>query len=209
MTISIIVPTKNAKPEWLSKAVGSCAFADEIIIRRDEGISVAVNRGVLQASGDYIAVLPDDDYYLPEIAEAVKEMQSGLYDVVHFPCRHQTEECEVEGLYDVSPDITLEQNILGNRVFGSCFIKRTAWERLGGYAGDICMDWDLWNRALAIGMKFKYVPVPCAVFRWNKHSRLQNRPGGDYAEIRRYIENSLAKWKELNADCCPVPDIQV
>jgi glycosyltransferase involved in cell wall biosynthesis len=209
MTISIVMPTKNAHLPWLQKAIGSCCFADEIIIRRDNGLSIAVNLGVIQSSGDYIAILPDDDYFLEGINDAVEIVKTGEFDFVHFPCKHQIEEGDPSGLFDVSPDVTLEQNLCSNRIFGSSFIKRSAWDRLGGYNGDICMDWDLFNRALAIGMKFKYSPTAGAVFRWNKRSALQNQSAGKYPEIRRYIENSLAKWREANADCCAVPNMEV
>jgi glycosyltransferase involved in cell wall biosynthesis len=208
VSISIIIPTKNAHQPWLEKALGSCSFADEIIIRRDEGLAGAINRGVLYSSGDYIAILPDDDYFLWDIREVVKVVNTGEFDIVHFPCLHQVEEGIPQGLYDASPDITLEQNIIGNKVFGSSFIRRSAWEMLGGYQGDICMDWDLYNRALVSRMKFKYVPVASAVFRWNKHSLLQNKSIGQSGEIRRYIETSLAKWRE-HVNGCPIPNLEV
>jgi len=175
MKTTIIIPTLNAHEPWFLKAVASCAFADEIIITRKDGLTNAVNDAAIQASGDYIAVLPDDDYFLPEINEAIKNIDG---DIWHFPCRHQIEDGEISAeLFDVSPGITKEENLRQNRVHGSSFIKKNVFRFLGGYQGDICMDAHLWNRALTMGSKFVYYPGPCVVFRWNKHSMLQCRAG--------------------------------
>jgi glycosyltransferase involved in cell wall biosynthesis len=184
MKTTVIIPTLNAHEPWLLKAVASCAFADEIIITKRAGLTAAVNEAVAKASGDYIAILPDDDYFLPAVERALDiinkyiGLKSLMPQVIHFPCQHQDEEGEPYGLFDVSPAITAEENRKKNVVHGSSFISKDMFLSLGGYRGTICMDADLWNRALDAGASFVFYPEPCVVFRWNKHSQLQEQAFG-------------------------------
>jgi len=163
MTITIIIPTINAKPEWLSRALGSCSFADEILITKELGISKAVNNAVDLARCEWIGVMPDDDFYLPEIFKIVEKMVRSDADIIKFPCRQMLEETFLDGIYD-----TEEKTI-----YGSCFMRRKAFLDLGGYRGEIFQDQEIYNRARAEGFKVEYIPIAGGVFRWNKRSKQQ------------------------------------
>jgi glycosyltransferase involved in cell wall biosynthesis len=179
MMFSVIIPTIEAKQEWIAKALSSCLFADEIIITRERGLSQAVNNAVNLARGEWVSILPDDDFYLPEIGEAVYIAMKSLADVVYFPCKHWAEEVPLEGLHDTDKDGT---------IYGSCFMRRDSFLRAGGYDGGTkCMDARLFDRMKKMGMKFEYVPVAGGVFRWNSHSKLQ----GSYFGCSRMIGGGI------------------
>lgn len=169
MKTSIIIPTMNAKPEWLAKALGSCSFADEIIITRREGLTQAVNDAVNIARGRWIAILPDDDFFLPEIEKIVDRLSDSEADVVYFPCQHYIEEMPLEGLHDTDQEKT---------IYGSCFMKRETFISCGGYDGERCQDQRLFGKMREAGAQFEYVPIAGGVFRWNSHSKLQHAMGG-------------------------------
>jgi glycosyltransferase involved in cell wall biosynthesis len=198
MKITVIIPTINAKKEWLTRAFESCSFADEVIVTKEKGLSAAVNNAVRRSLGDFLSILPDDDFFLPEIEQIAEIARASKSDIIHFPCKHWNEEQEVPGLFDVSPGITCEENLKGNKIFGSSFIHKDVFNFLNGYNGDVCMDWDLFNKALRMGAKFQYVDIPGAVFRWNTRSRLQSKFSSDF--INNYIKDSFEKWEQTG--CC-------
>ena len=175
--VSIIIPTFSAHEPWFLKAVASCSFADEIIITRMEGLTAAINEAVTKVRNDYFAILPDDDYFLPEVEKALETL-TNIDGVLHFPCRHQVEDGEIsDELFDVSPDIDVAMKSGRNQVVGSAFMRKDLFLELGGYFGEVCMDAYIWHKAYEKGEVFNYYPEPCVVFRWNKHSALQRKTG--------------------------------
>ena len=113
-TISIIVPVYNKAP-WLERCFdslvnqtdqsaeviviedGSTDGGDKIckryakeygwtlISQKNAGVSVARNKGIDKASGDYIAFCDADDFYEPEAVEVMKNMAKDFrYNIIQF-----------------------------------------------------------------------------------------------------------------------------
>lgn len=85
MIVSIVVPTCNTKPEWLTKCLGSIhaqTYKDiELIVIDDpqaSGASAARNRGIDKATGKYIVFVDADDYLEPE---AISRLVKAIVDV--------------------------------------------------------------------------------------------------------------------------------
>lgn len=103
---SVVVPSRDERnytsesaPEWL-----------EVVVRTDEGRSVARNRGIAEATGDWI-VLADDDITFPTKLTAM------LVDGMH--------ESHLVGLEDFWP-----MNSLLTRYM---IFHRSLWETVGGF----------------------------------------------------------------------------
>jgi hypothetical protein len=155
-----------------------------------ETINTVVDKYV---TGDFLSILPDDDFYTEHINKIVDRLPDSPAEVIYFPSRHFIGDAAQAGLFDNDPDITFEKNIKANGVTGSAFIRKAAWDYLEGYKGKICMDWDLWNRALKSEFLFEYVNLPGINFRFNDHSRLQKMARNMAAgEIQGFIRKSAA-----------------
>lgn len=168
------------------------------VFESQNGLSDVVNEAVEKhITGDYFSILPDDDFYTAGIRQIVEHVKEGGFDIFYFPSKHLIEDEVVGGLFDNSPGVTFEQNVEQNRITGSAFIKKDAFLFLGGYKGDICMDWDLYNRALKSGMAFEYLDIPGVFFRFNNHSRLQKKANEiGFASIKEKIRWSAETWNK-------------
>lgn len=228
MKISVLIPTLNPKKEYLQQALSSIPDnVNEVILagtgfiledydlpKNADVLSVNIPLGLTETintvvdkylTGDFFSILPDDDFYTEHIEKIVDRLPDSPAEVVYFPSRHFIGDAEQPGLFDNDPDITFEKNIKANGVTGSAFIRKTAWDYLEGYKGRICMDWDLWNRALKSGLLFEYVNLPGINFRYNYHGRLQKmartmEPGS----IQGFIRKSAAEWDKRILFRCSV-----
>lgn len=144
----------------------------------DEGMSDGINKGFLQASGDWVMWLNCDDYLLPgALAKVVDFMESHPdADVVHGDCIYVNEDrTPIRRKYDTPVD---EWDFL----FVGCCIPSTAtfYRREiidAGHLLDVgyrnCMDWEYYLRLSRNGYRFRYLPDALAGFRWHEDSTTQ------------------------------------
>lgn len=190
--VSVIIPTYN-RAQFVGRAIQSVlnqTYKDfEIIIVDDNstdnvydvvysfndsrikyirhdvnlGAPAARNTGILNSKGEFIALLDDDDEFLPEKLEK----QLRLFDICSKDigvvyCGYETVNSEGEIVETFMPtnkgDLFYEllmSNIIGsptNLIRKECFENICCDSRLKS-----CQDWDLWIQ-LAIKYKFDYVP---------------------------------------------------
>jgi glycosyltransferase involved in cell wall biosynthesis len=125
------------------------------------GISAAWNVALKQCTGEMVFILNSDDWYQPNCAERVLETlrENPGTDVVlanaHLYRRGEDAPCDV---WRNRPEWLLP--VLMPYVHISCFVRRTVYERLGGFDTDLAlaMDYDFLWRCKTAGMKFAKMP---------------------------------------------------
>jgi hypothetical protein len=169
------------------------------------GVAQARNTGLRAASGELIAFLDQDDWWLPEkVARQVERFQADdELGLVHTGILQYSESAGqfVEGVYDTTPSPLLsgrcyEQLLLGNGVYNSSvMIRKAVIARSGlfdpGIPGNTCQDYDLWLR-IARHCSFAYVAEPLAALRLHPEQGTWNRRAMLGDELR-LVERALGE----------------
>lgn len=202
MKFSVIIPAYNAE-KFIAQAIQSCLTqtypAHEIIVVDDgstdatvavaasytpavrvlclpqnSGVSIARNRGVEASTGDWIAFLDADDWFLPEKLEHQYRL-----------ARDRAEAALIyTGFRMIAPDgSTCEARFFPPGKLwpmlryrnclhlSSVVLRRSEFEAVGGFnpALRTAQDWDLWLRLVArysySVQSFDAVPQPLSVYR--------------------------------------------
>jgi glycosyltransferase involved in cell wall biosynthesis len=148
----------------------------------DRGQSHAINKGLEQATGDILAYLNSDDFYLPGTFEAVAELyrESPEAGLLHGRCRYVNEQGEKVGsqygqfesvadLLDLWEVWWSEQQVVQPEVFWT----RDVYERVGGFREDLnyVMDYDYWLRTLLEGFDLVRVDREFTAFRFQPNQK--------------------------------------
>jgi glycosyltransferase involved in cell wall biosynthesis len=210
-TISVIVPAYNAERTILEtiESVQQQTFSDfELIVINDGstdrtlellstvqdsrlkifsyengGLSVARNRGICHATGEFIAFLDADDLWTPDklelqLAALQQHPEAGVaYSWTHFMDEqgksfHPDKPTFFEG--NVYPQL-LVSNFLASG--SNPLIRRQAIESVGEFDPSVsgAADWDFWLR-LAAGWPFVVVPKPQILYRQSSGSMSSKIP---------------------------------
>jgi len=221
--ITVLTATLGRRPEMLAEAVASVAaqtFTDwEHVIVDDGSFSVpdmanvrvlpvshrglgpARNAGLTVARGDAIALLDDDDVWLPEHLDTVwSAMTKTGADVVYADC---IEEGRRDGYHiDVGP-FDAGRLAVENFICVPATLVRTASLRaVGGFPDSALEDWALWKRMHASGMAFEFVPRKTVRYRFH----VDNLTYGGVdprktALVKQLEDDALAgriAWEELD-----------
>jgi len=228
MKISVLIPTLNPNKEYLRKALSSIpSNVDEVVLaghgfdveqckdylhqnvevkvfKTTEGLTDTINQAVKEhITGNYFSILPDDDFYLPGMETIIDIVKASYADVFYFPSKNFINNEPCAGIFDDNPKVTYEKNFIKNQITGSAFIRKHAFIFLEGYKGDICQDWDLWNRALKSNLLFEYIDIPGIAFRFNDHSRLQKKSREiGFNKIQKDIQESANAWNKKLINRC-------
>jgi cellulose synthase/poly-beta-1,6-N-acetylglucosamine synthase-like glycosyltransferase len=150
---------------------------------RNEGPAAARNLGIVQSTGELLAFLDADDYWLPTYLE----QQVGLFDgsrqhggdgvgIVACNARVLGPEGFLPGTYSDyigSPEgLTVSRLLVSNPIFVSALSPREVVEEVGGFCPDITgtEDHDLWLRILELGFRVVINRSPLAVYRVSSDS---------------------------------------
>lgn len=200
MKISVIIPAYNAE-HYIAKAIESClsqtyapheiivvddastdnttAVAESYpspvrLIRLEEnmGTAVARNHAVQASTGDWLAFLDADDWFLPEKLDlqrrcAVENPQAVLIYTGFRIISYDGSESNGRFFW---PRELLPMLRYRNRFFlGTIALRRDAFDAVGGFDPSLrrCQDWDLWLRIAARYSVelFAALPEPLAVYR--------------------------------------------
>ena len=116
---------------------------------------------------EWVCCFCDDDYFYPEgLAKMIAEVHKGIdADVAHFKfhisgyCPPQDKRAWLWGKeYDLCERQPITPKLLEkhNRLPAGSFFRKSAWEKVGGFQGEKCHDWDLWKRMEKASCTFKY-----------------------------------------------------
>jgi glycosyltransferase involved in cell wall biosynthesis len=181
----------------------------------DEGQSDALNRAIQRASGDWIAWINADEFYLPGgLCKLIEIGEKSDVDVVYGDALFVDEQGRFMRL--------LPQHQFSSRIlewYGpfisscACVFRRGV---LGAQPWDVSlrriMDWDLYLRLASEGARFAYVPFPVGAFRvhpgrvtaqfnaqgWAEHALVGGRYRLPGASARRRGQ-ALHRWYKLKS----------
>jgi glycosyltransferase involved in cell wall biosynthesis len=188
-------------------------FEDRIaywVSERDRGQAHAINKGIQRATGDIIAYLNSDDYYLEGSLARVAEHFSRHPDVdlIHGRCRIVDERGVKIGerkgsiaRYDEILDLWdvwwKERNFVQPEVF---WTKRIA-DKIGNFREDLfwVMDYDYWLRILRARCGVGSIDAELAAFRLqpNQKSRQPERTAEELLQVVRpfiFESDHLIGW---------------
>lgn len=162
----------------------------------DHGQAHAINKGLQRATGDIIAYLNSDDYYLPGALARVADYAVRYPDaeLIHGRCRvvdergnKVDERCGSISRYEEIVDLWdvwwKRRNFVQPEVF---WTKRIA-EKIGSFREDLfwVMDYDYWLRILHAGGVVGFVDAELAAFRLqpNQKSTQPKRTAEELLEV--------------------------
>ena len=162
-TVEIIKKYESQISYWLSE--------------RDRGQTHAINKGLARATGDIIAYLNSDDYYLPDTLFKVANYfrQHPETDLLHGRCRYVNEQNEkigeqfgsitqFEEIVDLWGVWWRKQQFVQPEVFWS----RRISDQIGAFNESLCyvMDYEYWGRIIKAGGKVNSIDAELTCFRF-------------------------------------------
>jgi glycosyltransferase involved in cell wall biosynthesis len=174
-----------------------------VVSRPHQGVEEAVNSGVAEANGAYVARLDADDVFEPTYVEDILAALDDSPEAAFAYCR-ATQFGARQGTTRSFPFSVYLLLRRGNYVNASALIRRDAFLAVGGYAAlgeHANEDWDLWLRLAAAGRRGTYVRTP--LLRWRRHAGGSRNPEGDrldrsWAALRdrhEALEQSVSDWR--------------
>jgi glycosyltransferase involved in cell wall biosynthesis len=150
----------------------------QVIIEVDQGMYHARNKGLLKAKGDIIGFLNTDDYYEPHALETINQaFFENDCDLVYGVMHAKT----LDGSFVKSrgdENISLKERITKHIALPdqATFFKHDILSYLGLYdtTYKIISDWEFWQRAITLDLKFINVNEHIANFRRYKEALTSN-----------------------------------
>jgi len=164
----------------------------EVLIQREPGIHKAWNVGARKASGEYLAIMDSDDVAAPTRLEAeVWEMDSDReLGVVAAWAR-----CFGKSVRMVRHPVRITKSTLLLRnpiVNGACMVRKEVAMPYGPWRATPWIDYDLWCRMAAQGVKMLNIPKVLVFRREHDANDSRGRP------LSRLIHGEVsARWQLL------------
>ncbi|WP_088888907.1 glycosyltransferase family 2 protein [Leptolyngbya ohadii] len=139
----------------------------------DKGQSDAINKGFKMATGDIVAWLNADDYYLPETFSKVAQVFTEFpkTDVIYGDTLMVDQD---KKSLKIKKDHRFDYGVL---LYYGCYIQSTTTffrksiidaDHLIDISYKLCMDYEYFVRLSSLGYQFSYLPSTLAAFRWHK-----------------------------------------
>ncbi|MBT2667113.1 glycosyltransferase [Bacillus sp. ISL-4] len=230
--VSIIIPFYNCS--YIDKAIqsaldqtyknvevivvddGSTIFTEKIqpflekiryLKKENGGTATALNHGIHAATGEYIAWLSSDDYFLPEkISKQVSFMISHQAEAsfTNYDCIDNEDQLLFSWYGKRFTDINevYRTFLLYNAINGcTVIIKKTVFEKVGYFNPyhRYTHDYEMWLRLLVNGHKMYYLDEALTKFRIHEESgtcKFQSEMQEDIVTIESYYRPLLIKNME-------------
>ena len=170
----------------------------------DHGQSNAINKGWARATGDMVAYLNSDDFYLPRAFQrAVEVLQTEPNCSLVYSDGYWVDENSHPFKIQHSGDFNATQMLSGQTPYGipqpTAFMRRDAVLSVGGLDETLhmAMDFDLWAKLL-LRYRSRYVPgKPLAALRFHGTMKTQTRV------LEDRLSTLHALNRALNDPMCP------
>jgi glycosyltransferase involved in cell wall biosynthesis/DNA-binding SARP family transcriptional activator len=223
-SVSVIVPTLN-RAEMLKEALKSILNQTyqnfEIIVvndggedvfelignfqdprvkciahRKNKGLAAARNTGIRNASGQYIALLDDDDIFYPEHLETAVDTLSKEIPVIYTDAvRAVYDRCGddyrlIKKNVPYSIDFDRNKLLVGNLSPVNCFVFEKSLALEAGLFDETLStleDWDFWIRLSSL-TSFKHIPKPTVQVNWRSDgTTMTSLLGNEFKKNRQKI----------------------
>ena len=177
-----------------------------IFFQKNKGVSAARNRGITEASGQYIAFLDSDDLWLPRKLST----QINFFNQMPDALICQTEEIWIRNGRRVNPKKRHKK--LSGMIFepslelclvspSAVMIRRSLFDRVGEFDVTLpaCEDYDLWLR-ISCRFPVHLIDTPLIIKRGGHDDQLSSMKGLDKFRIKA-IEK-IIKSNRLSVDQC-------
>ena len=208
-TVSVIIPVYNGADEVrraIDSALAQTKVSVEVIVLNDgskdetasvlqeygdriravnqhnSGLSKTRNNGIALATGEWVAFLDHDDYWLPEkLSLQLQAAERTGFDIVYTNAGNFGDVGRVSELRS-EPQAMKEGDLLEPLlqdnfiVVSSVMIRRAVIQDIGCFDTSLpsVEDWDLWLKLSARGIRFAAVGQPVTMYQWRAGSMSKN-----------------------------------
>lgn len=179
-----------------------------VIQQKNQGVSVARNRGIAESKGQYITFLDSDDLYAPNKLDAqILEIKQSQVDAI-FATIERFEDSPTGRLFfnptkppkcstDSYALAVLEMDLFSYANFSTGLFKKSVFKNLKWNADrKTGEDWELWIQFAAEGFKAKNIDVTTNFYR--KHDNNSTKFYDTYMTLDAHL--SILSSSGLNAD---------
>jgi glycosyltransferase involved in cell wall biosynthesis len=189
--------SKDGTVDILAREVSAGRIA-RFISEQDEGIADAFNKGIALSTGEVVAILNSDDYYLPEVVPRLMAMFEGSkLDFVLHGNMVRVSQRGAETIREYlrpRPLPRLWKFVDSPYDHPTVFVPRRVYDRVGVFDKSYryAMDYDWYLRALAMGVRFRYSGIDTTVF--SGAGKSGSDPAGCHKEVlRSQIAHGLSR----------------
>jgi glycosyltransferase involved in cell wall biosynthesis len=203
--IEIIIVDDGSSEERTLEILATSKWPKTTVLRQaNGGPSVARNRGVTAATGEYILPLDADDRIHSSYAAKAVAALKGHANVGIVYCKAQKFGVE-EGVWKLPP-YTLNELVIDNVIFCTGLYRKSDWSLVGGYNESLrhgMEDYEFWIKLVHLGRDVHQLDELLFFYRVQKNSRTTSFMANNaiivstYADIFRANKEFFAANAEL------------
>lgn len=203
--VEVIVVDDGSNDPATLEALAKVAAMDRVrcFFQANGGPAAARNRGIREASGEFILPLDADDRFDHRYAAMALDAFRSDPGLGIVYCR-ALKFGEEQGEW-VLPDYGPEEMAVDNVIFCSAMFRRSDWVAVGGYNEALrrgMEDYDFWLRLLRLGRRVHQLPEPLFHYRILPASRTTRFMADDRAVVDTYarIFRDNLEWFARHAE---------
>jgi glycosyltransferase involved in cell wall biosynthesis len=211
-TITVIMPLYNYArflPEALDSLMAQSVKPDEIIIvddgstdnpkpicdkypvkyiyKENGGLASARNRGIQEATSDYVFSFDADDILRPDTIKEYKALAEPN-TIVTLPLMAFGSESYTARPEHASLELLKQRNV----IYSNSLFPKELWERVGGFDESETMrlgleDWLFWMECAKVGAKFKTGDYLSLLWRRHPKSMSESSANPNWDKITKYM----------------------